>query len=77
MKHHEVMYTQYRPVRQTKISANMHYVPNSQNLLFAKYIKYTVYNFMSHVSLMSTTIKYILSIKKYCLVVHNTHTIFQ
>ena len=33
------MYTQYCPVHQTKICANVHYLPN---LLFTKYIVYMV-----------------------------------
>ena len=60
MKHHEAMYTLYRPVHQTKMLANVHYVqknacqcalcPNLPSLLFTKYTytACTVYAFRFH-----------------------------
>ena len=39
---HKAMYTQYFPVHQTKMSANVHYALIYQIILFAKYTAYTV-----------------------------------
>ena len=33
MKHHETLYNQYRPVHQTKISANVHYTSQFAKLI--------------------------------------------
>ena len=53
MKHHEAMYTQYRPVRQTKMSTNMRYVPVCQTYCLPNILRNTVCTF----SLLHITVK--------------------
>ena len=45
MNYHEALYMLYHSVCQTKMSANVHYIPIHQNLLFAKCIVCMVYSF--------------------------------